>query len=108
MAVYRAGWVHRVAPSFNAPGPDVIRTPKKKAGYLPAFFSFLAARFSFSVFSGFFFSVFFWSMPLLMAVSWLGEGWGEADREPWRDPDYAPRVAAGKSGARAVYNGACH
>jgi hypothetical protein len=37
----------------------------KKAGYLPAFFSFFAARFSFSDFSGFFFSVFFWSMPFM-------------------------------------------
>jgi hypothetical protein len=37
----------------------------KKAGYLPGFFSFLAARFSFSDFSGFFYSVFFWSMPFM-------------------------------------------
>jgi len=39
--------------------------------YLP-FFSFFAARFSFSVFSGFFFSLFFWSMPLLMRGSCRG------------------------------------
>src|SRR5690606_5579185 len=32
---------------------------KEKAGYLPAFFSFFAWRFSFSDFSGFFFSCFF-------------------------------------------------
>jgi hypothetical protein len=44
---------------------------KRKPAHLPAFFSFLAARFSLSDFSGFFFSVFFWSMPLLMSRSAL-------------------------------------
>ena len=44
---------------------------KRKPAYLPAFFSFLAARFSLSDFSGFFFSVFFWSMPLLISRSAL-------------------------------------
>ncbi|HEX6930452.1 MAG TPA: hypothetical protein VF267_14445 [Gammaproteobacteria bacterium] len=32
------------------------------------FFSAFAARFSSSVFAGFFFSLFFWSIPLLMAA----------------------------------------
>jgi hypothetical protein len=45
---------------------------KKKPAYLPAFFSFLAARFSLSDFSGFFFSVFFWSMPLLIGTPLVG------------------------------------
>ena len=44
----------------------------KKAGYLPAFFSFFAARFSFSDFSGFFFSVFFWSMPFMTRSDQVG------------------------------------
>jgi hypothetical protein len=44
----------------------------KKAGYLPAFFSFLTARFSFSDFSGFFFSVFFWSMPFMTRSDQVG------------------------------------
>jgi hypothetical protein len=63
---------HRIPPARPAgsslgqcAGPEPART--KKAGYLPALFSFLAARFYFSGFSGFFFSCFFWSMPLLMA-----------------------------------------
>jgi hypothetical protein len=38
-------------------------------GYLAFFFSCLAAFFSFMVFSGFFFSLFFESMPLLMLLS---------------------------------------
>jgi hypothetical protein len=47
------------------------RHPEKKPAHLPAFFSFFAARFSLSDFSGFFFSVFFWSMPLLISRSAL-------------------------------------
>lgn len=37
--------------------------------YFDFFFSSFAVRFSFSVFSGFFFVVFFESMPLLMVAS---------------------------------------
>jgi hypothetical protein len=43
---------------------DVAKTP-----YLLFFFSFFAAFFSFMVFSGFFFSLFFESIPLAMASS---------------------------------------
>ena len=44
--------------------------------YLSFFFSCLAVRFSFIVFAGFFFSLFFESMPLLMtflraAIDWM-------------------------------------
>src|SRR3546814_80412 len=46
--------------------------PRKKPAQWPAFFSFFAARFSFSVFSGFFFSSFFLSRFLAMTVS---AGW---------------------------------
>ncbi len=42
----------------------VLQLLSEAPGYLP-FLSFLAARFSFSDFSGFFFSVFFWSMPFM-------------------------------------------
>src|SRR3546814_16422514 len=45
---------------------------QKKPAQWPAFFSFFAARFSFSVFSGFFFSSFFLSRFLAMTVS---AGW---------------------------------
>jgi hypothetical protein len=41
---------------------------------LLSFFCFFAARFSISVFAGFFFVSFFLSMPLLMYVSWISSG----------------------------------
>src|SRR5690606_25495419 len=49
---------------------------KRKPAHWPAFFSFFAARFSFSDFSGFFFSSFFLSRLLAMAVlRGLGTAW---------------------------------
>jgi hypothetical protein len=54
---------------------------KEKPAYLPAFFSFFAARFSFSDFSGFFFSVFFWSMPFMTRSDQVaGWNWMQAYR----------------------------
>ena len=41
---------------------------------LISFFCFFAARFSISVFAGFFFVSFFLSMPLLIYVSWISSG----------------------------------
>ena len=60
--------------------------------YLP-FLAALSARFSFSVLVGFFFSDFFWSIPLDMGDSGAGGGIADDDGKP------APR-ASGRLGAR--------
>jgi hypothetical protein len=62
---------------------DCPRACRLEAGpnYWLFFFSCLAALFSFMVLAGFFFSVFFESMPLLMSCSamWKMDGSGIAD-----------------------------
>jgi hypothetical protein len=49
-------------------GKQINRSPR----YLPFFFSFFAAFFSFMVFAGFFLSLFLESIPLLMMPSSVG------------------------------------
>ncbi|MET0331408.1 MAG: hypothetical protein ABW154_08250, partial [Dyella sp.] len=57
-------------PARSAVGHDLRGCVTLRGAYLLFFFfSSLAARFSFSVFSGFFFSLFFESIPLLITLS---------------------------------------
>ncbi|MEO9091347.1 MAG: hypothetical protein ABI247_13555, partial [Rhodanobacter sp.] len=63
----------RACSRYMASGLDSSLASESR-GYLAFFFSCLAAFFSFMVFSGFFFSLFFESMPLLMLLSAVSSG----------------------------------
>jgi hypothetical protein len=69
---------------------------EKKPAYLPAFFSFLAARFSFSVLAGSFLVSFLRSMPLLITVPSVDGA-----------PIMRRVVATASPGRRRRYNAAC-
>jgi hypothetical protein len=70
--------------------------------YLLFFFSCLAARFSFMVLAGFFFSLFFESMPLLMLFSSVRSvGWIHGTRQVYAFSPARVRLAQMRSfGAR--------